>query len=324
MSYAVSQRLDTLMNNARRLGRLLVPTSAADATALRRRVRNNGYVRPFPQMYAEKTWWDSLRPDERYWHVVRTYAALHPLCVFAGITALFIRGIMPYQVAQGRMEIEVVTPSSSHSASSRFVRRIPLKSNTRGLASVEHGLRVITIEKSLVDLAHTRNFTEVIGYIFDCIKQGKTSLERVCEAMKELKWFKGLSRLRFALRHLCLSTDNAGEAKVFALISKMGYQRPQTQREFTNPANMLMPYRVDFCWETSAGFSVLELDGLTAKRQKQAESYGAARRALQQNFVRESELGRQNVTRIKHLTYDEAMDSRILVHTLHVLGVSQQ
>lgn len=279
------------------------------------------WIKVFPRMYARSQWWERLSLLVKHQMLIRTYVHVHPQAVLAGHSALVALGLPVREARLRELNVTLACQSQHACASSRRVKRVNVKSLAQDVRVCGWGL-VLCVERIILDYMRRMSFPEAIELVYEACKRRLTSLEQIKHYMEVHRHVKGIVNLRALLHHIQLGVDHAGEAILAAYITHKGYPRPQVQKRFENVRYPDSPYLADFCWKTGEDtYAVLELDGILAKRVKQAETPEQAAWTVQKEVERAHALMEQGVRQIKHITFDALHVRGVLESVLNSMGL---
>ncbi|KAB5603490.1 hypothetical protein EHS19_10380 [Bifidobacterium jacchi] len=282
--------------------------------AMRRRVQSLELVSPYPNLFADRAYWQALDVDERHWHVVGALAICHPQWTFAGLSAACIYG---YQHAH------TLHDGTVHIASTGGIcRKGPPRLHRTYMSRIPRcryrGVSVTSPARTLVDCA-SMPFANALAIYDSALRSGSVTVDDI--ATEALLSNRDESPVRLLLQHADPKSENGGESLSRGKIIDCGFATPQLQIEFPNPDNPDMPYRVDFCWRLHDGRIIAaEYDGMA----KYADVSNANRASLQAKLDyerrRERHLRERGVM-VVHLFYEDVINTARLEAKLLAVGV---
>ena len=236
-------------------GRFLTTRDAALKRFLEREIKSGHVTCPLPHLYARKSRYRSLSPEEKHLHALRGLSQLHPSWTFALGSAALALGLYVDRSLINRVHV-----------ASRYHRL---------LCGVQHhSLRV--------DGAATGNgvpTTDTLQTMFDCLRSGtlvqtlgiadsglaKLGIGRdeAAHLFRE-KWRRkdGFAHALTTLSFAEPRSESGGESYVRARIIHLGYTAPEVQVPFSDPMQAGKTYRVDLIWRLRDGSTVgCEVDG---------------------------------------------------------------
>lgn len=317
------QLIEQLTEAACEHNMLVVPPHRSLEQALERRVRRGTYAKIAAHMFAPFDWWMKRSIIEKHQALIATYHRLHPDAVFAGASALLIHNVSPSADSLQDLCVHIATPSRAATKSSEHVRRHAVK-DIQSSSEIVEGYHVLKLEHLLRESVQTLDFFDAIGLLYHVCERTKTSVDALAHYIGLHPYVRGNRRMRALLYHLNMQVENAGEAKVFAAISRLGYKLPAVQQAFYNTRNPSNSFRVDFCWKQDDAYIALEFDGIKTKRLTQAATPEIAARTLQREIERVADLFDQGVRFIKHVTYGQVRDPRILSSLLASMNIRKR
>lgn len=283
--------------------------------ALRRRVKALEVTSPYPNLFADVMYWNSLNPEEQSMHMIRALAKLHPQWTFAGLSAACIYGYQhAYSLHDGSVSIASMRGPGTGAA--KQLRHIYMHAIPRWKCQ---GLPVTSPARTLVDCASIP-FANALAIYDSALRSGHVTAADVKTLSVQVNCDE--AAIGKLLKHADPLRENGGESWAYANIVELGYAEPVSQVEFTNPNNSAMPYRVDFCWRLADGrIIVAEYDGMA----KYADITNPNRASLQAKMEydrnRERDLKSQGVTVITHLFFEDIVHSARLNAKLSDSGV---
>lgn len=312
----IHKELAAMMRTAQQERRCIVGSRDAIRRACRRRLTAGELVSPYRNLYAERTYWDTLNAEERSLHVIRALAKLHPRWVFAGLSAACLyRFEHAYSLHDGTVHIACTggTAGGNHERLQRiYMNRIPLWIS-------RDRCYMTSPARTLIDCAGYP-FANALAIYDSALRTGCVTIEDVRVLMIQTACDENaVARL---LKHANPLSENGGESLMRGRIIELGFAEPLLQVEFDNPDNPSMPYRTDFCWRLADGrIIVAEYDGMA----KYADTANPRRASLQAKLDyerrRESHLASRGVTTIIHVFYEDVMTSQRLESKLAAAGV---
>lgn len=288
-----------LLRTAEQERRCAIGDGGAVYRALRRRVRSLEVTSPYPNLFADSQYWDSLNPEERSLHMIRALAKAHPSWTFAGLSAACAYGYQhSYSLHDG--SVSIASPKGTGHGTAKQLRRIYIHDVARWRS---HDIPVTSPSRTLIDCA-ALPFRDALPIYDSALRSGHVTAAEV-DALK-LRVDCDEPAIGKLLRYSHPSRENGGESWTYANIVELGYAEPSSQVEFPNPSNPDMPYRVDFCWRLADGrIIVAEYDGMA----KYADTSNPNRASLQAKMDyerrREHDLTSQGVTAVVHLFFED-------------------
>lgn len=241
---------------AEQAGVLLVPVSDASRKSLKRFCRSGQVVMPHRGMYACRPTWEALRWKQRAMRVIRTYALVHPGCIFCSFTAAFILGLW---VPKARVleRIHVVGMASRHT---RWTRVHCI--GKRGCIEVD-GLRVASVEQTVLDCLRDLDFRNGLALADSYLRLTSLGAEGAIERLSSrCAGYRGIVRTRDVMALADARSESGGESYARAVMLENGVMAPELQVEVARPDDASRAYRFDFGWLLPDGTRVAgELDG---------------------------------------------------------------
>ncbi|KAA8815098.1 hypothetical protein EMB92_10520 [Bifidobacterium callitrichos] len=319
--------------------------------ALKRRHKAGELVSPYRNLYISPDYWHRLNACERSLHVVRGLLILHPLWVFAGLTAADVYGFDHSWVlhddavyvadANGdgivdRSRLSMGIGDAGRSVGSDFGGHRVTNGQGLGMAATgayeirrlyipsvnKHPVNGITVTdpaRTLIDCALCMQFRYALA-LFDSAARKGVGMASVRDACKGLHMDR--APIEMLTRYADGRSENGGESLVRATIIIGGFALPQLQVEIRDPSYPARRFRVDFLWKLYDGrVIVLEYDGM-AKYEDVSMTHGrTAKQVLNEQKERDRVLYAAGVTSILHCTYEDVCGSNRLSVMLRDAGV---
>ncbi|KAB7791211.1 type IV toxin-antitoxin system AbiEi family antitoxin domain-containing protein [Bifidobacterium leontopitheci] len=311
---------ERILDEAEAAGRCAVGLNDRQRRALKRRHKAGELVRPYRNVYARAAYWEGLNPIQRHFHVAAALSVLHPDWVFAGLTAAVIHGLEHGYTLHGGVTITIASsfPPSNHQYWQ--LRRIVVGETADDIQYVVvSGVRVTSLERTLVDCAALFPFQETLGMFDDAMRRG-------CNVSALPEYARILHMDSMGLERLCQYADplseNGGESLVRALIIILGFVVPRLQYVFRNPSRPNAVYRADFMWILPDGsMIVLEFDGMDKYVMQDGLERTTIREKVHAEREREDALRGQRVRTILRLEAEDLQDLDRLRRILTEAGV---
>lgn len=309
------RKVIALLRDAEHEHRCAVPGDRALYHALRRRVGAREVVSPYPNLFADIAYWDSLNAEDRSLHMIRALARIHPKWTFAGLSAACVYGYHhAYSLHDG--SVSIASPKGSGRNDADRLHRIYMRSVPRWRC---RGIQVTSPARTLIDCAGMP-FDQALSIFDSALRAGHVTAADVATLMVQTNCDE--PAIRKLLRHANPLRENGGESWAYARIVGLGYAEPMMQVEFDNPNSPDMPYRVDFCWKLADGrIIVAEYDGMA----KYADAGNQKRASLQAKLDyerrREQDLAAQRVSAVVHFFFEDVADVTWLDDKLAEAGV---
>ncbi|MBT1180502.1 hypothetical protein JS531_00625 [Bifidobacterium sp. CP2] len=304
-----------LLRAAEQERRCAIGDGGAIYHALRRRVKALELASPYPNLFADVRYWDSLNPEECSLHMIRALAELHPQWTFAGLSAACVYGYQhSYALHDG--SVIIASPKGSGHGSAEQLRRLYMHVVPRQKV---RGIAVTSPSRTLIDCA-AMPFSNALAIYDSALRAGHVAIADIETLMPTTNC--DTASVAKLLKHADPRRENGGESWTYASIIELGYAEPSLQVEFTNPDNPGMPYRVDFCWRLADGrIIVAEYDGM-AKYVDASNPHRASLQAkLNYERRREHSLTEQGVSTIMHLFFEDVRTTARLEARLSEAGV---
>jgi len=203
--------------------------------------------------YCARTVWESVTETERHRMRVLAVSHSHPGSIFSHRSAAVLLDL-PI-IGSWPSEVHVSAVRASGGRSEVGVRR-----HCRGIESHDwheiNGIRVTTVERTLIDLALVQQFRFAVAPVDHSLKQKDTTREKLRAYLDELGTFRGLARVIRVFEFADARGMSPGESLSRATIHELGFPRPILQVEHRENGRSEF---TDFEWPT---FGVIgEFDG---------------------------------------------------------------
>lgn len=287
----------------------------AESRVFQRRRRIGDLVRVFGRLHARTAYWEHLSCAERYRHIVRSLAVLHPTWIFCYMSAAVFHNISDSVRYMDTVHIRTVR-----------------ESHVRDYAGVRHhyiadasfvvidGVRVTSLERTAFDCMRGLPFPDGMAVAESVLRQDLIGRRRLGTSFAALPGWHRAKALR-VLSYASGATENGGEAYALGVIVDHGYAVPSLQKEIVDPRDLARVYRVDFFWRTPDGRGIVgELDG----RVKYRDSSMYRNDSLSETVIAEKEREegiRLVVDELFRFSFAEALHDERLLAKLDRAGV---
>lgn len=318
MSAKNTEHYERLLDAAERHGRCLAPSSPSARRYLDRQVAHEKLVRPFRGVYARSASWRMLTPLQQHLHIVRALAFEHPDWVFSHFTAAVAYGLSVSYADIG--SIHRIVPKHAPRSSSRGVSCHAAPKRTAHLVG---GINVTSFEQTVSDCLCSLDFAHGVALADSALRiSGMTGMQ-LCELL-DAYVADGTHGIVTARRAACFAdgrAESGGESIARARMLELGFMIPNLQVEFPDPIDSRKVYRVDFCWNTPDGRTIIgELDG----RDKYADPVKTGGRktvdVLADERLRESRLSMHKHP-IMRFSFRDALDGSVFRQLLVGFGI---
>lgn len=237
---------------------------AARGTArpLERRAARRELIRIAPGAYVSQHEWAQAAQAERHRAIaaaVHSRATIPP--VFSHESAAAFHGI---PIVGEWPDWAIVTVRRGGGETSAAVHRVHRTLAPEDVIVGAEGLRMTSLERTLIDLAATRGtLSSVIA--FSHARYAGLSLDRIEAAIARAGRMPGIRAARAALRESTDRSESPLETLVLMRCRDLGFAEPEQQRVIVGIDGVR--YRVDFAWRDGA--IVLEADGKLKYRAEQ-------------------------------------------------------
>lgn len=264
MSKKVDDRVEYQLSIAESEQSCLVAFRPAERRALARRVNEDegsdeGLVTPFPGMYARRSTWKELEPDEQALWVVNGAAALHPRWAFCNVSAALVYGLGVAWDSLGKLH--VASTSSNRAASTELVERHYVSHPV--LRKIE-GVLVTDLMDTVFDCLRTLPRGQALAIADSALaRMGGDAQGLVEKLAASYRGYKGVAKALDVAALADARSENPGESIARETMISLGYAVPDLQFEIPDPLESYKTYRVDFAWLDDGGAPLVfgELDG---------------------------------------------------------------
>ena len=207
-----------------------------DIKVVARRVTQGSIVRVHRGLYAVKEYWERLDPLEQVRHIMRSLGRWHEQWVFCGASAAIMHGL-ECSYRQSR-PIHVAVGKSRRAKNQATIRYHAL---TDSDAVVIDGVKVTSIQRTLVDCAAMMPFRYALSPIDAALRQERISKERLLAYVDSPPMLRDRERVRAVLAMGDGRSENGGESECRAVLQEMGFPVHRLQVEFPCRAQSGLP-----------------------------------------------------------------------------------
>jgi hypothetical protein len=257
MGTSARDRLGRLLDGAERADTCLVPPTRKDARLAERMAGEGILLRPSAGMFVRATVWRELPPDTRQLWVMRALQAKHPDWTFCGVSAALAYGItVSYRDLH---EVWVAAKANGRVRHTASMRQMVTDTSA---AKVVGGIRVTSIERTLLDCARTVSFADGLAIVDCALRARLVTRERLLDYVLDMDERRvRAGRAYVVFLHADRRAESGGESMARAAMLALGFQEPELQVPVRDPVDG-RTYRLDFCWRLSDGSIVGgEFDG---------------------------------------------------------------
>jgi hypothetical protein len=257
MGTSARGRMGRLLDEAERAGTCLVPPTRKDARLAERMVGEGRLVSPSAGMFVRADVWSRLPPDSRQLWMMRALQTKHPDWTFCCVSAALAYGLtVSYRDLHEVWAVSKANGRVRHDANMRQMV------SDASRAKVVGGIRVTSIERTLLDCARTVSFADGLAIVDCALREGLVTKERLLDfvlGMGERCVRAGRAYVVFL--HADRRAESGGESMARAAMLTLGFQEPELQVPVRDPLDGRR-YRLDFCWRLGDGSIVGgEFDG---------------------------------------------------------------
>ncbi|MBT1164900.1 hypothetical protein [Bifidobacterium felsineum] len=252
------------MDAAKRYGRCMRASDAAEYMLLRRMKAKKEIICPYPNMYIDRGYWSSLSPPDQMLHIMRTLSRGHPDMVFAGISAA-CAWELDHSFHLHAQDNRIMIAASSGTPTNEYcnrIRRFYVPRHEIEQAQSVAGVKVTTIQRTLFDCGRIYEPRSALSFYDSAIRQGLVDREDLAAYCNE----KHRCRNQYQARALAVFanglSENGGESFCYGTMAEEGVTLPEQQVQFVDKNNPNVVYRVDYLWRLSDGTLIAgEFDG---------------------------------------------------------------
>lgn len=166
----------------------------------------NVLTSPFPSYFVTKTYWDKLDHRSQILHIARTYTSAHKDCIFTGLTAADCYQLDHIYASHQGIPIHVLSRTNKTGRLLSPIRRSYCADLT--FQNLE-GLRVASIERTVVDCCNDLPLREALPIIDSAIRQGisVSDILRYCNTLR-----RDCTNTLNALHYADPKSENGGES----------------------------------------------------------------------------------------------------------------
>lgn len=290
-----------------------------DIKVVARRVRQGNIVRVHRGLYAVKEYWERLDPLEQVRHIMRSLGRWHEQWVFCGASAAIMHGLeCSYRQSH---PIHVAVGKSRRAKNQATIRYHAL---TDSDAVVIDGVKVTSIQRTLVDCAAMMPFRYALSPIDAALRQGRISKELLLTYADSPPMLRDRERVRAVLAMGDGRSENGGESECRAVLQEMGFPVHRLQVEFPCRAHPGRVHRVDFLWVREDSTLVAgELDGACKFMDPSMTSGRAVKQVVDAERERQECLRRSGVDMVR-MYYSDLDNPRALTRRLEEARVPRR
>lgn len=327
-SYGIEteRRLAALLDGAEAAQRLLYAHNAADRTALRRRCKRKLVVEPLPQLFARRSYWDSLKPPDRALNMMRGLHVQHPSWTFCGPSAALAHGLPVTWKYLNTTHVIVPGTRASKLAPSgiRFHRITRVPSPIDRNCKVD-GLPLAPYWRTVFDCLVSMAEPDALAIADAALRR---SGMRPLQLLRHLRAFRrgcpGKSHAMSVARLADPAAESGGESIARSLMLKLGFEAPILQVTVPDPTRRGHSFRVDCLWFRADGSFVFgELDGRQKSEDEEMTGGRSLAQVKHQERIRESRLTIYGA-RIVRFGYNDLNDERDFARLLDSFGVPRR
>lgn len=317
MSEKNDKNIAAAFDEAERVGACYVPTSRAEARAIRYRGRT--FIEPLAGMFFRRSAWRRLSPPERTLHLMRALTTTHPTWRFCGASAAVAYGLPVTWALLGN--VFVAAPPGTRS---RPTPGVLCSRPSEDDVQMRFGLPLMPFWHTVFDCLATFELPDALAIADAALRRSGLSARRLVGLLGER--YRGRRGVRRALAAATLAdarAESGGESIARATMRELGFAMPELQVWIEDPVEPGKWFRVDFLWLTADGRLIIgELDGRQKSERPELMGGRSALRVMQDERLRESHLTALHPA-IARFSYDDARDPTRLGPLLERFGVAR-
>lgn len=322
MSKEVDKRVDYQLAIAESERTCLVVFERDERRSLARRVNggesDDGLVMPYRGMYARKSTWKALEPDERALWAIRGAAALHPSWTFCNVSAALVHGLGVAWDSLGKLHV-ASTNSNRATSTNETERHYIAKPRFQKI----DGVAVTDLISTVFDCLRSLPRGQAVAVADSALAKTGHDHEWLAEHIAtEFRGYKGVARALEAAAIADPRSENPGESIAREAMIALGFAVPELQFEIDDPLEEGRSYRVDFAWLDDFGRPLVfaELDGYRKTGNPKYMNGRSAERVLADERRRESRISAYGVP-VARFSLAEAKNPFVLEAILDRFGV---
>lgn len=285
MSEKNDKNIAAAFDEAERVGACHVPTSRAEARAIRYRGRT--FIEPLAGMFFRRSAWRRLSPPERTLHLMRALTTTHPTWRFCGASAAVAYGLPVTWALLGNVFVAAPPGTRSRPTPGVLCSR-PGEDDVQ----MRYGLPLMPFWRTVFDCLATFELPDALAIADAALRRSGLSARRLVGLLGER--FRGRRGVRRALAAAALAdahAESGGESIARATMRELGFAMPELQVWIEDPVEPGTWFRVDFLWLTADGRLIIgELDGRQKSERPELMGGRSAVRVMQDERLRESHL----------------------------------
>jgi len=284
-------------------GRRLERAAIADKLT---RIRRGAYV--------EAAEWSSLTPDEQHLgRIEATRRAARKEPVFSHESAAVIHGI---PLLSAPPKLPHTTVAHGRAKTNGAVTRTHQELSNRDIVTLEGGLRVTSLVRTVIDLAALGTPLGARIAVDHVRRHRSVTVDELRETLDAVGRIRGVRQARLAIDRSSAQCDSPLETLVLVRCRDLGFARPAQQVEIQG--NNGRTYRADFGWLD--GRILLEADGRTKYRDPEMLAGREADEIVWQEKRREDAI-RGTCDAFARVSWKDAWHGRGLEQQLIAIGV---
>lgn len=285
MSEKNDKNIAAAFDEAERVGACHVPTSRAEARAIR--YRGGTFIEPLTGMFFRRSAWRRLSPPERTLHLMRALTTTHPTWHFCGASAAVAYGLPVTWALLGNVFVAAPPGTRSRPTPGVLCSR-PGEDDVQ----MRFGLPLMPFWRTVFDCLATFELPDALAIGDAALRRSGLSARRLVGLLGER--YRGRRGVKRALAAAALAdarAESGGESIARATMRELGFAMPELQVWIEDPVEPGTWFRVDFLWLTADGRLIIgELDGRQKSERPELMGGRSAVRVMQDERLRESHL----------------------------------
>ncbi len=302
--------------------RMCVLARNNNESALLHRLTVQGITcRPYPGMYAEKTYWNGLDAIERSRHICRTLAQHHPNMIFSSLSAAALWRLDHSTALHSNGTIYIASTSGRGGSYCNQIKRVHTASRFLDQAVNLDGAKSTDIFRTLFDCGRMLSFRNAFAIFESAIRDGHASRQQIIDYCDEPYVSRKRELAISVAQHAIGISENGGESFCLATMIEEGVALPTQQVEFVHPVSGERR-RADYVWHTEDGRTIVgELDGQDKYVNPTMTGGHTISDIVEEERLRSDTLRTCGVDAVVRFTFLDAVRRTPLINKLRAAGI---
>lgn len=301
-------------------GLCAIPSTRADAAALKRLSGRGGVIAPMPGLYVRARYWDSLAFEMRARHLIRSLSAKHPSWIFTHGAAALIHGLeVPYGLL---CPLRAISSAGKRYQGCSLLDLRRARQPEAGDICLVDGVRATAFWRTVVDCMLSASFAHALAIADSALRVSGMPRDYFIEFVESAaRGRHGAAHALMVAEHADGRAENGGESQARAVMIEQGFALPELQVELPDITDGGRTFRVDQFWILPDGRGCIgELDGKMKYADPEMLGEGGTIDALAAERQRESRLTLLGYPVVRY-TFDDVVHPERLVRLLVAAGV---